>query len=326
MANLPFVSAIIVTRNEESYIKEAMVSLIQQSYPQDKYEIVIVDGMSTDKTRSIVLELQQEYQEKLPIRLLDNEKHILASGWNIGIKAASGEYVVRIDAHAKAAPDFIEKSVETMLSHDAVCVGGKLESAQLSGGNELVAKVLSSPFGVGNSSFRVAEEGCYADTAVYGLYKKDVFNEMGFFDETMVRNQDIELHSRIRKAVYKFYFNPDIHCTYFTRNTVKKMLKQGYGNGKWNMVLLKRGTGALSLRHLIPFVFVLSVIGLGALGFVWSGFWWLLLAEICLHLALGLFFATKKTSKIGQIVTMPFLFMALHIAYGCGYFAGLFVK
>lgn len=322
---LPFVSALLVTRNEKDYIRISLMSLIEQTYPKDKYEIIVIDGGSTDGTLNVIKELQDTYNsDSFSIRVVPNPNKILATGWNIGIQSAKGVLVVRIDAHATAEKDFIEKSVETMMRVDAVCVGGKLTSKSLNGDDNAISYVLSSPFGVGNSSFRVSEDEGYADTAVYGLYKKDIFEKAGYFDEKMVRNQDIEMHSRIKKAGGKFYFNPEIKSTYYTRNTVKKMLKQACGNGQWNMVLLKKGSGALSLRHLVPFFFVLGVIGSIILGFIHPIFWMIGIAVIILHLGLGVYFACKKTKKIGQILTMPFLFISLHFSYGLGYIRGLF--
>lgn len=324
MTELPFVSALIVMRNEQNYIEPSLMSFVNQTYPKDKYEIIIVDGESTDDTLNIVKRIIQEYAtETFKIRIVDNPKRILASGWNIGIQAAKGEYVIRIDAHAEAALDFIEKSVQTILEVDAACVGGKLDSIPVEGDDLLVSKVLSSSFGVGNSSFRVSDKAGYADTAVYGLYRKTVFDEAGFFDERLVRNQDIDLHSRIKKAGYKFYFNPEIKAVYHTRSSVKKMVKQAFGNGKWNMVLIKKGTSALSLRHLVPFFFVsflvLSIIG----GFFFWPIWLLGAAVLILYLLLGFVAGAKKVSSFSERIKMPFLFFLLHCAYGIGYYAGL---
>ena len=322
--NLPFVSTLVVTRNERDYISLSIVSLIEQTYPKDKYEIIIIDGNSSDGTLDVIESLQNEYsKEGFEIRLLNNEKLILSSGWNIGIKAAKGDYVLRIDAHATIASNYIEKCVETILRVDAVGVGGILVTESLSGGDEAVPMVLSSPFGVGNSIFRVSGNEGYADTASYPLFKKDVFEKAGYFDEKMVRNQDIEELNRIKKVGGKIYFNPEIIATYYSRNTVKKMLKQAYGNGQWNMVLLKKDKNALSIRHLIPFAFVVFLFVALLCGFCWHPIWWLGLGIICLHLILGLCFATKKTKKFKLIIKMPILYMSLHCAYGLGYIAGL---
>lgn len=324
MAELPYVSALIVMRNERNYIKPSLMSFVNQTYPKDRYEIVVVDGCSDDGTVDIVNGIIREFStDSFHIRLVDNPKRILASGWNIGIKAAKGEYVTRIDAHAEAALDFIEKSVKTMLRVDAACVGGKLDSIPVEGDDLLVSKVLSSSFGVGNSSFRVSDTAGYADTAVYGLYRKSVFDEAGYFDEKLVRNQDIDLHSRIKKAGYKFYFNPEIQSVYHTRSSVKKMVKQAYGNGKWNMVLVKKGSSALSLRHLVPFFFVtylaLSIIG----GFFYWPIWALCGCVLVLYFLLGFLAGAKKVSSIKEQLKMPYLFFLLHCAYGAGYYAGI---
>lgn len=325
--SLPYVSVILVTRNEEKFIEMSLMSLINQTYPKDKYEIIIVDGISEDNTLNIIKKIQTNYMtDSFRISIMINEKKILSSGWNISIKNAKGEYVTRIDAHATAEPSFIERSVRTITKVNAVCVGGKLVSKSIDGVDNIISKVLSSSFGVGNSSFRVAQEPTYADTAVYGLYRKKVFEEIGYFDETTVRNQDIELHSKIRKAGYKFYFNPGIRSTYYTRNTLKKMLKQAIGNGQWNMILIKKGTSALSFRHLVPFAFILYLILSIISGFLWNFMWILGGGVILIHLFLGFCFAIKKTNNIVEICEMPWLFLLLHLSYGYGYIKGITYK
>ena len=321
---LPFVSALLVTRNEQDYIEIALTSYIEQTYPKDRYEIIVVDGGSTDKTLDIVRDIKKKYEtEAFKISILDNPKHILASGWNIGIKASTGEFVIRIDAHAKAYPDFIEKSVETMSQVDAVCVGGKLITKTIQGNNETISKVLSSPFGVGNSSFRVSDKAGYVDTAVYGLYRKKIFDEVGYFNERYARNQDLQMHSRIRRHGGRFYFNPEIQSEYYARNTTIKMIRQAFGNGKWNMVLLKEDPSGLSIRHLVPFAFVLFLILTTILGIVFRPIWILEVGVLLLYFALGFVFGLKAGATGIEIIEMPGLFFLLHCAYGIGYIAGL---
>ena len=135
-----------------------------------------------------------------------------------------------------------------------------------------------------------------------------------------------ELHSKIRKAGYKFYFNPEIRSTYYTRNTLKKMLKQAIGNGQWNMILIKKGTSALSFRHLVPFAFILYLILSIISGFLWNFMWILGGGVILIHLFLGFCFAIKKTNNIVEICEMPWLFLLLHLSYGYGYIKGITYK
>ena len=323
--DLPFVSALLVTRNEEKFIERALSSLLEQDYPKEKYEIIIIDGCSTDKTVDIIKGIIQNREVK--VKILNNSKKILATGWNIGIQNASGDYVVRIDAHAEVPPDFIYTNVKTIQAvKDAVCVGGKLITKS-SDNNNIINNVLASRFGVGNSSFRTANKAQYTDTAVYGLYKKEIFYQVGFFDEKLERNQDIELHSRIRKNGGKFYFNPEITSVYYARNTLSKMMKQAVGNGKWNMILLKKGCSALSFRHFIPFFFVLFIILSLILGFIFNPiFLYLLCAVLALHLSFGLVASLLKTRNIKSIILMPFYFLLLHLSYGTGFILGAFKK
>lgn len=327
---IPFISALIVCRNEEAYINISLQSILDQDYPDNCYEVIIIDGMSDDKTVDKARLLCEKYKTQHgscpDIHFFSNEKKILAAGWNIGIKESKGRFIFRIDAHSCIPTDYIKKCVKTISTYDAVCVGGKIESKSLQGEDDVITKILSSPFGVGNSTFRVSNVGGYADTAVYGLYDRTIFDVVGYFDESLSRNQDIELHARIRNVGGKFYFNPEIKSVYYTRNTVKKMLKQAFQNGKWNPIVAKKTKGTLSIRHMIPFAFVIFTGITTILGFFKKMFWFLEGAVLALHLFLGFIFAKKKTNIPKELILMPILFMALHLSYGTGFLFGLFHK
>lgn len=321
----PFISALLVTKDEQDYIEMSLMSLIDQSYPKSQYEIIVIDGGSTDDTLAIIEEIRKKYvTDQFSISVYNNPKMILAAGWNIGIKAAKGDYVIRIDAHAKASHDFLMESMKTMMEVDAECVGGKLQTKTLSGNNDTISKVLSSTFGVGNSSFRVSEKKGYVDTAVYGLYKKQVFGEVGYFNEKYVRNQDLQMHSRIKRNGGRFYFNPKIKCDYYARNTTKKMARQGFQNGIWNMVLLREDRSALSLRHLVPFAFVLFLVSSAIVGIFNKYIRVVAISVLLFYFVLGFFFGIKSGAKGKEKMKMPFLFFLLHTSYGIGYIFGLF--
>ncbi len=320
------VTAMIVVRNEEKYIKTSFESLLHQDFQEDKYEILIIDGESTDNTMKIVNSIIEKYNGKTPIRLFKNEKKLLAAGWNLGIKEARGKYVVRIDAHAKASKDFLKKNLETIktLPEDVACVGGKLTSISLDEGDKTIGKVLSSPFGIGNSKFRYSDKAQYTDTVAFGMYKKNVFEIVGEFDEELERNQDNNMHNRIRKAGYKFYFNPEIKSNYYVRNSLKKMLKQGFLNGKWNIIVFRQDKNSLSIRHIIPLIFVCSIIALSLLSLINIVFAYVLACELILYFILGLIFATKKTKNIIEILKMQVYFLLLHLSYGTGSLISIF--
>ena len=320
------ITAMIVVRNEEEYIKLSLKSLLEQDFPEKQYEIIVVDGNSTDSTLDNIKLLKKEYKGKTKITILENPKKLLAAGWNIGIKEAKGKYVVRIDAHAEAKKDFLKTNLETMkkLPKDVACVGGKLESVTLAESDKTISKILSSPFGIGNSKFRYADKSQYVDTVAYGLYKKEVFDEVGYFDETLERNKDNNMHDRIISAGYKFYFNPKIQSKYYVRNSLKKLLRQGFLNGKWNIIVFRQSKKSLSLRHLIPLLFVLSIIGLSLLALLSKYFIYLLGIEMILYFGLAIIFAVKKTKNVFEIFKMMSYFFMFHIAYGLGSVISIF--
>lgn len=324
---VPFISVLLVTYNESQYIRLSLGSLLCQDYPHNSFEIIVIDGRSTDDTLNQAKNLVAEYKEagsKVKVYFIDNPKKILAAGWNKGIASAKGEYVVRIDAHAVVQPNFLRLNVKTILRVDAVCVGGKLVTKANSETGEIIKDVLSSSFGVGNSSFRVLNKAGYVDTAVYGLYRIDLFEKIGYFDEMLVRNQDVELHSRIKRIGGKFYFNPDICSVYYSRDTAKKMLKQAYGNGYWNLIIWKKNGAKLSIRHMIPFCFFLVLAVTALAGIVWRMIWMFGVIVLVLYFMLATFASLSKTKRIGRFLKMLFLFFALHLAYGLGSIIGLF--
>lgn len=334
MEQWPFITAMIVARNEEIYIEKCFKSLLEQSYPADRYEILIIDGMSTDRTVAVAKEVEKKYAtrydqgqlySKVQVRYFDNPKKILAAGWNLGIQNAKGDYVVRIDAHAYADKDFLLNSMKTMLEvGDAVCVGGAMITETLSPRGEIIKEVLSSPFGVGGSKFRYMKEPGYVDTVAFGLYRKDVFERLGYFDEELERTQDNDMHRRIRADEGKFYLNPSIKTVYYSRDSVAKMIKQGFQNGKWTMINFKRHPGRMAIRHFVPFAFILALLVCLLLGFVFRTFWMIMLVGLALHLIVGCYFAFRRTKQMSHRLVMPLMFLLLHISYGTGSMVGVF--
>lgn len=336
MDNLPFITAMIVARNEEKYIEKCFESLLKQSYPVDSYEILIIDGMSTDSTVELAKKTEEKYairhdegkkKQKVEVRYFENPKKILASGWNLGIKNAKGDYVIRIDAHAYADKDFLINSVNTMLQvKDAVCVGGSMNTESLTEKGSIIKEVLSSPFGVGGSKFRYMKKPGYVDTVAFGLYKKEIFEQIGYFDEELERTQDNDMHRRIRANGGKFYLNPEIKTIYYSRDSIVKMMKQGFLNGKWTMINFKRYPGKMAIRHFVPLAFVLIILICILLGFIIRPFILLAAAGVTTHLITGLIFAYKRSSKLSHILMMPFVFLLLHVSYGTGSIIGIFNK
>lgn len=315
------VSVVMPVYNEEKYIKKCIESLFMQDYPQEKTEWIFVDGGSKDKT----VEILNDYRQQHPglIKVLDNPKKIVPCAMNIGIEASCGKYIVRLDAHADYATDYISKCVYYLDNTDADNVGGVAETKSHGFMGNAIAKMLSSKFGVGNSQFRTNGKSGYVDTVPFGAFRREVFSNYGGYDERLVRNQDNEMNYRIRKNGGKIYLADDIHLSYYCRDTVKGIANMAVKNGQWNIITMKLCPGSMGLRHFIPFLFVISIVLLGLLGLAHPIFWYGLLAEIGLYLCLDIFFSIKKASGLGEFFVLLYLFPLFHIAYGIGSLIGI---
>lgn len=315
------VSVVMPLYNEERYIEKCINSLHLQDYPVDSMEWIFVDGESKDQTVDIL----KKHQEKYPnlIKILNNPNKIVPHAMNIGIKASKGKYIVRLDAHANYEKDYISKCVHYLENIDAENVGGVAETKANGFMGGAIAKMLSSKFGVGNSEFRTNGNSGYVDTVPFGAFKREVFFKYGGYDERLVRNQDNEMNFRIRKNGGKIYLANDIHLSYYCRDTVKGISKMAMQNGTWNVITMKLCPGSMGLRHFIPFLFVLSIIGLLGLGFLHSIFWWLISFELSLYTLLDILFSIKLASSFKEFFALLILFPIFHLAYGLGSFKGL---
>ncbi|MBQ1391104.1 MAG: glycosyltransferase family 2 protein [Firmicutes bacterium] len=316
------VSVVMPVFNESRYIGPCVESLLQQDYPREQMEWIFVDGNSTDDTVARLEEYRKQYPDL--IRIKNNPRKIVPYAMNIGIAAASGRYIVRLDAHADYREDYISKCVYYLDHIEADNVGGLAETKSRGFTGNTIAKMLSSRFGVGNSEFRTNGKSGYVDTVPFGAFRREVFSRYGGYDERLVRNQDNEMNYRIRKNGGKIYLADDIRLSYYCRDSVKGISDMALKNGMWNVITMKLCPGAMGLRHFIPMLFVLSIVVLGIGGIFFRPAWGLLLLELALYLALDLIFSVKLASSAKQLLLLICLFPIFHISYGIGSIKGIF--
>lgn len=315
------VSVVMPVLNEEKYIKGCIESLLKQDYPTEYMEWIFVDGCSSDRT----VELLQDFQKQYPglILIINNPQRIVPFAMNTGISVAKGKYIVRLDAHADYATDYISKCVHYLDTTDADNVGGVAETKSNGFIGDCIARMLSSKFGVGNSGFRTNGKTGYVDTVPFGAFRREIFSKYGGYDERLVRNQDNELNYRIRKNGGKILLCDDIHLSYYCRDSIHGISDMARKNGMWNIITMKLCPGAMGVRHFIPLIFVISILGLGIMGLVSKFFWWLLFIELILYIVLNSFFSAQKSKSIKQFFVLIFLFPIFHISYGIGSLNGL---
>lgn len=326
MKNIPFISIIIPCRNEEKFIGNCLNSIID-SYPRDRMEILVIDGMSQDKTSKILKKYSQKY---FFIKVFDNFKKITPCALNIGVKNSKGSIIVRLDAHAKYRRDYILKSVKYLKMYNADNVGGIIRT--LPKKNTLSAKaiacVLSHDFGVGNSYFRRgSKKPRQVDTVFGGCYKKEIFKKIGFFNENLVRSQDIELNLRLKRSGGKILLFPDIIAYYYTKSNIKNFFLYNFNCGIWATYHLKFVKKIFCFRHYLPLVFVLILLSLLILGIFINFFMFVFLFIILLYLCSSFFIGFKvalQEKKWQYIIIIPFVFWCRHFGYGIGSLIGIF--
>lgn len=312
------VSIIIPCYNEEKFISKCLDSIINQDYPD--MEILVVDGMSEDKTREIV----KQYADKHSfIKLLDNPKKYVPSAMNIGIKHSQADVIARMDAHAVYPKTYISKSLDYLEIFNADTAGGGVETiAEDKITAKSIALVLSHAFGTGGSYFRLgSKEPIWVDTIFGGCYKKEVFRKVGLFNENLKRSQDIEFNLRLKYAGAKILLVPGIPAQYYAKSNLKDFFTHNIEDGIWAIYPLKFIKMPFRLRHYIPFMFISGLLGLALLSFVNLEFFWILLSVLLVYLVFSLYFSIKvaiREKDIRLLFLMPIAFASRHFGYGFG--------
>ena len=316
------VSFIMPVRNEEEYIRVSLQSLVDQSYPAGECEIIVVDGRSSDRTREII----EEIREKNPqVLCLDNPAGIVPTAMNIGIRAARGEVIIRADGHNIYPADYTANCVKCLLKTGADNVGGPWLTvpADRSFGATLVAAILSSPFGVGNSKFRTSREEGFVDTVPFGAFRKAIFDRVGMYNEQLVRNQDNELNARIRSAGGKIYLTPALTTRHCPVKTFPAFLKYAFKTSRWHFFTLRENRRSMSLRHLAPAMFLMFLVVLLLASFASGIALVLLSAVIGTYLAIGFCFSLGKKAEDHRVaLAQPFASLLFHVVYGAGTLLG----
>ena len=323
-AELPFVTVIMPIRNEANYIAQSLGAVLAQSYPSERLEIIISDGLSTDGTREFIQSLT------IPnLCLLDNPQKIVPTGLNTAIRQARGDIIVRIDGHTIVEPDYVYQCVIALQQNGVGNVGGPMRAIGKGLVAEAIALATSSPFGIGNSAFHYADQAQFVDTVYMGAFPKQLLLEVGLYNEKYVRHQDYELNYRIRASNKKILLTPKIRSHYYVRSSLPDLWWQYWQYGLWKGKFLRQNPASWQIRHLVPPGFVAVVVVSMILGvvFPWSS---LFLAAVLLMYSLFILTAvihlSLKQSTARYVFILPVVLSCLHISWGLGVWCGLFVR
>jgi glycosyltransferase involved in cell wall biosynthesis len=319
------VSVIVPCRNEVRYIARCLESIFESGYPQDRFEVLVVDGRSDDGTRAIL----DEYAARHPaITVLDNPKRITPTAMNIGVRAARGDVIMRMDAHVVYPQGYIPRLVEALHASGADNVGGVIETLPADGSAtaRAIAVALAHPFGVGNAYFRVgAREPRWVDAVSFGCYRRHVFERIGLFDEELVRNQDDEFDLRLIKHGGRVLLLPDVVASYYARKSRRQLARMYYQYGYFKPLVARKLGKVMTARQLVPALFLLALAASAVAG-VWSAAARIALAAIAgTYAAAVLGCSARAWRRHGPACALALasVFPCLHFSYGFGYLRGI---
>lgn len=321
-------SIICPTYNEERYIEQTLNSFLNQQINGFQLEILICDGMSSDRTRKIVGEYQQKHSN---IRLIDNPQRKTPFAFNAGLREASGEYVAILGAHTKYAEDYLLVCLAQIESSGAIGCTGRVITRAAS--NNFQAKlsewVMLSSFGVSTSSFRAMKEG-YVHSVNFPVFKKQPLLDLGGYDTKLERNQDNDMNQRLLDAGHKLYCTWKTLCYYRPPANLRNLFRYAYRSGFWNAKSLLIHARSMRAHHLVPFLFTSAILLsfiVGIAEYAVADTYWLfllLLIIISLHLFTGTLFTLRSLKYERDIrkFVLPLIFFAFHFSYGWGTLSG----
>lgn len=317
------ISVIIPCRNEVKHIQKCILSILSQENMDGIFEILVIDGMSDDGTREVLSEISQK---NVNVKILDNPTRFTPNALNIGIKNSVGKYICIMGAHSEYDKNFLANSIELMREHPEVsCVGGPIISLGKNRFAEAVAIAMSSRIGVGNAKHRFPDYEGYAEMACFPVFRRDVFDLLGMYDEMLLKNQDDEFCFRLNKSGRKVFISPKVKSYYFVRETPIKLFNQYFDYGFWRVAVIKKHKIPIAFRQLVPILFYLSVF----LIFIFS----VIINNLILGLIIPIFYVTFiilyglisaiRFRRIHLMIHIPITILLLHFSYAAGFLKGL---
>ncbi len=321
------VSVIVPCYNEEKTIGLLLEAVYRQTFPRSEMEVIIADGLSTDRTRALVIEYQTAHPD-LSILVVDNSRRNIPAGLNAAIRSSQGEILVRLDAHSVPEVDYVARCVSDLEAGCGENVGGVWQIKP--GGSGWVARSIAcaaaNPLGVGDALYRYATRPGEVETVPFGAFRRATIEKVGFFDESLLTNEDYDLNTRILRSGGKVWLDPAIRSVYFARSSLPALARQYFRYGFWKLRMLQRYPQTLRWRQALPPTFVLSLILLAIFSLFWSVARLALAAEFGLYalvlLAVGLYLAS--TRRDGPLfIGVPLAILVMHLSWGWGFLVSM---
>lgn len=309
------ITIVLPTLNEKNYLRELVEKLLMSNSVIS--EIFICDAGSTDGTIDIIHDLARQFT---CVKYYNNKRKFVSYAFNDVYPLATGKYMALLGSHALYPQHYLENGLHYLELGEADVIGGPLNQQGHGETGAAIAYAMSSKFGVGDTEFRTSKKKQYVDSVAFAIYRKDMFQKIGLLDESLMRNQDDELHYRIKANGYKIMMVPEMECTYYVRDSFKKLFKQYVEYGLYKPLVLKKVSQGIRLRHLIPAMFVtflcllpVAILLIGPIAFL----------PLLLYIVLALIVGFSSSSKPVLAFKVMYAMFILHVSYGSGFLLGL---
>ena len=324
----PSVSVVIPCFNEERFIGKVLDNLAQQ-YEAERFEILIVDGMSQDHTRDVVSQFAAAHPN-LNLRIVDNPKRNIPTALNLGVRNASGDIIVRMDAHSVPSKNYVRRCVQLLNEADVDVVGmpWRIQPGADTLIARAIARAVSHPFGIGDAKYRLASSTgtSFVDTVPFGVFRKTLWEKLNGFNEELLANEDYDFNYRVRVNGGKVMLDGSGHCNYFARPTLTALASQYVRYGKWKAQMVKLHPRSIKLRHVVAPVFVLAM-ALTAFGaWFWKPAAWSFFTLMLTYSVFAFVCATslaKRARDYKLTLVIPLVFFVLHVSWGSSFLLGL---
>lgn len=327
---MPCVSVIVPCYNEEATIQLLLEAIDAQTYPRQDIEVIIADGMSSDRTRQRIAEFQARHPD-LAVRIVDNSRRNIPAGLNCAIQAARGEIIIRLDAHCMPHTDYFAGCISALEQGKGDNVGGvwEIQAGGTSWQARAIAVAAAHPLGVGDARYRYTETAQQVDTVPFGAYRRSLVEKIGFYDENLLTNEDYEFNVRVRQSGGVIWLDPAIRSVYFARDTYTGLVRQYARYGYWKARMLRRYPGTLRWRQALPpaFVFSLTISALLAFFFPIIGVLFVIeLSAYALILLLVGLHGAWKHSDLALVLGVPLAIASMHLAWGSAFLWSMIVR